>query len=95
MTRTTSESALQEAFPSAYTPFLNSTLSGEKSWGVDFPQAFFCKFFACLAIVYLFFSQLLPLFIGLFGLRVVRWSSWEKVVFCARQARARAKGVSF
>lgn len=73
------------------TPFSGSTPFGEKPWGANLPQAFFSKSFACLAKFCVFFSQLLPLFIGSFV--IVRWSSWEKVEFSARQAAEDRKEV--
>ncbi len=68
----------------ASTYFLSTARRREKTWGINLPQVFCCKSAACLAQNGNSLSRLLPLFIELFGMLVVRWSSREMP--CARQA---------
>lgn len=57
--------------------FQSPRSGGERACGVGSPQFDSCNVLTCLANRASRLSQLLPLFIGLFGMVVVRWSSWE------------------
>ena len=60
---------------------------GAKYWGFEFLQSDFHNPFASLADVIVFFSRLIPLFVGLYGKVIVRGISREMVVSLARQEK--------